>query len=829
MAEVHYGLVDGVLPLDEAHELVRSGERIEQTDYVVNGSFEQHSLDTGWALFNEIEGWRKLDEARIELQTQHLLGTASDGSTVVELDSDGNSTISQQVEGLFLDASYILSFDFSARPGVSVASNQIEIYWNGSLLDTISADGQGQSGFHWTTHYYRVEATGVTDTLTFRASGTDDTQGGIIDAVSLNGIAAVVDNGCGYDMQPDAYHANRDWLVGTAAKESFDGGEGYDWVDYRNSADAVDVDLHRERGTAGDARGDTIVNIENVLGSANGDRIDGDDERNRLLGEAGDDRLRGGDGNDVLDGGQGADRLDGGAGTADAVEYGDSSGGVTVSLETGRGTGGDAEGDRIKNAENIYGSQHDDVLTGDDAVNRLVGDDGDDVLSGLGGNDVFWGGLGADRMVGGNGNADAADYQFAYEGVVVSLVNGGSAGEATGDTFDGVENVYGSRFDDEIEGDGGVNRLVGGDGHDILRGMGGNDVLVGGFCADQLFGGDGIDAADYQGADEGVHASLSLGGQTGDAAGDSYDSVENLYGSAFADRLEGDGAKNRLVGNDGDDTLSGLGGNDVLVGGAGADALIGGDGVDAADYQSATQAVALSLLEGGTGGEALGDTFNGIENVYATGFDDDIVGNDANNRLVGYDGDDVLAGLGGNDVLVGGSGADTLVGGAGIDAADYQSASAGVDLILDRGGRGGDADGDTFDGIENIYGSHYDDRIHGDAAANRLVGNRGQDQLSGGAGDDILAGGSDDDWLQGGAGADIFLFERIFGDDVIADLEIGVSGGDRIQFQHMDLGGYDELSFKENRKGTTVEVGTYGTIFLEDIALSALEADLFIF
>ncbi|MGK9237394.1 hemolysin, partial [Inquilinus limosus] len=65
-----------------------------------------------------------------------------------------------------------------------------------------------------------------------------------------------------------------------------------------------------------------------------------------LFGEDGADTLQGGGGADVLHGAGGADRLDGGAGT-DTVSYVGSGRGVIVELGSGRGFGGDAEGDEL--------------------------------------------------------------------------------------------------------------------------------------------------------------------------------------------------------------------------------------------------------------------------------------------------------------------------------------------------------------------------------------------------------------------------------------------------------------------------------------------------
>ncbi|WP_342236057.1 calcium-binding protein [Inquilinus sp. OTU3971] len=134
---------------------------------------------------------------------------------------------------------------------------------------------------------------------------------------------------------------------------------------------------------------------------------------------------------------------------------------------------------------------------------------------------------------------------------------------------------------DIADGGAGKDYLAGGLGDDSLSGGAGDDLLEGGAGADSLNGGDGVDAAGYATSLAGVQASLDRpAGNTGAAAGDTYAGIENLLGSAFADRLEGDAAANALRGGAGDDRLGGLGGDDRLVGGDGADIISGGSGGD---------------------------------------------------------------------------------------------------------------------------------------------------------------------------------------------------------------------------------------------------------
>jgi Ca2+-binding RTX toxin-like protein len=105
-----------------------------------------------------------------------------------------------------------------------------------------------------------------------------------------------------------------------------------------------------------------------------------------------------------------------------------------------------------------------------------------------------------------------------------------------------------------------------------LAGEDGSDTLIGGAGADALHGGGGVDAASYAGSSAGVAVNLLTGVTSGgDAAGDTFTSIEDLIGSAHADTISANAEKNRLNGGLGNDTLAGDDGSDTLIGGAGAD------------------------------------------------------------------------------------------------------------------------------------------------------------------------------------------------------------------------------------------------------------------
>jgi len=231
--------------------------------------------------------------------------------------------------------------------------------------------------------------------------------------------------------------------------------------------------------------------------------------------------------------------------------------------------------------------------------------------------------------------------------------------------------------------------------------------------------------------------------------------------------FKGDDDGNTLYGTNVADQMNGNGGDDSLKGFGGADQLNGGDGIDTAFYGDSTAGVAVNLATGlASGGSAAGDLLTSVENLFGSSHNDFFTGNDAANEFYGLDGHDVLVGGNGddrliagagNDILKGGGGRDHLEGGSGIDTVDYSAAPTGVWARLAGGPSYGEADGDTFVGIENVTGSEFGDLIVGNSGANLLRGLNGDDVLDGGEGDDRLEGGHGNDRLGGSEGADTMI------------------------------------------------------------------------
>ena len=96
----------------------------------------------------------------------------------------------------------------------------------------------------------------------------------------------------------------------------YNGGAGTDTYDMSGTTAAATVTLGglAPQATSADTGADTLISIENVIGGAGNDTINGDVNNNVLTGGAGNDALIGNGGNDTLNGGAGNDTMNGGAG-----------------------------------------------------------------------------------------------------------------------------------------------------------------------------------------------------------------------------------------------------------------------------------------------------------------------------------------------------------------------------------------------------------------------------------------------------------------------------------------------------------------------------------
>ncbi|QGZ41907.1 hemolysin type calcium-binding protein [Pseudoduganella flava] len=266
--------------------------------------------------------------------------------------------------------------------------------------------------------------------------------------------------------------------------------------------------------------------------------------------------------------------------------------------------------------------------------------------------------------------------------------------------------VFGSWFDDVEDGSDGADLFVGGfgnladEGNDLMAGGAGNDTMRGSDGADTLDGGAGSDRADYREAASGVVVDLGAGSAQDGTADDTLVSIEQAWGSAYAD------------------SLTGSAGADTLSGGADADTLDGAGGFDIAWYGDATAGVTVNLGTGSASGGAGADVLRSIEGVTGGAFADALTGDAGANLLDGGAGNDTLCGGLGDDTLVGGIGDDTALFGGTL--ADYRITAladgrlAVTDLRADRANTGTD----TLVGIRHLA---FTDQVLHLPSADRLV------------------------------------------------------------------------------------------------------------
>ncbi|HEX8257939.1 MAG TPA: sulfatase-like hydrolase/transferase, partial [Allosphingosinicella sp.] len=356
----------------------------------------------------------------------------------------------------------------------------------------------------------------------------------------------------------------------------------------------------------------------------------------------------------------------------------------------------------------LYGMGGADAIRGTGGKDVLDGGAGDDHLEGYAGDDVIAGGDGNDRIDGASGH-DTASYAGAASAVTVALGPLG-AQDTSGagiDTLTFIEGLAGSGWDDVLTGNGVANSIDGGAGSDLIEGGAGDD---------RLGGGSGVDTVSYGSAEAAVEVSLAVAAAqaTGGAGTDTLASFENIFGSAYNDKL---------TGNDGVNLISG---------GAGDDRLDGGLGYDTISYASAGAGVSVSLADAGpqqTGGAGI-DTLAGFERIAGSAWNDRLAGDGGSNRIDGG---------GGDDEVDGGGGSDELAGGDGIDRLSFASAASGVTASLALAARQNTRGGGfvTLSGFETIVGSAWADRLTGSGEANILDGGQSEDVLAGGGGDDV--------------------------------------------------------------------------------------------
>ncbi|MDH3664145.1 MAG: putative Ig domain-containing protein, partial [Alphaproteobacteria bacterium] len=312
---------------------------------------------------------------------------------------------------------YALVDDADGRFAIDSSTGQVTVA-DASALDYEAATSHDigvrvtdQAGaYHEET--FSIDLTDVAETQA-ATQGHDTLTGGAgADNISGLGGADRIDGAAGNDTLSGG--RGKDTLIGADGDDVLDGGSGND-----NLLGGAGDDTLIGGSATGGGKNTEIGGNDTLNGGDGNDTLIGGDGDDTLLGGADDDVLDGGVGNDQLDGGAGADVIDGGAGN-DRLSYQHSDQAVHVDLNTGTGSGGHAEGDVIRNVEQLVGSAHDDILVDNGASHTLTGGAGDDHIDAGRGHDTVIGGDGDDVIVGGQGqdtmSGGAGDDVFKVEG-----------------------------------------------------------------------------------------------------------------------------------------------------------------------------------------------------------------------------------------------------------------------------------------------------------------------------------------------------------------------------------------------------------------------------
>ncbi len=578
-------------------------------------------------------------------------------------------------------------------------------------------DGVDEAVFEGIYTNYTINGNTVTDNV-----GTDGTDT-LISIERLVFADGVYENGIFTPV------TDNDNFIATSAAESFDGDIGIDKVDFSNSNAAVSIDLQTNTASGGFASGDIFVEIENIIGSAYDDTINGDTSSNTITGGNGIDTLRGKDGDDVLFGDLGNDYLRGDNGN-DYIYGGDG-------IDKLRG----GDGNDI-----IYGGAGNDQDVNAEVGNdTLYGDDGDDKLRGGVNNDALFGGNGNDLLYGDTDDLDTTGGNDAIDGGAGSDSLRGGHGNDTYIVSAGVDDIYDLGGVDTISFGAGVAiqdiaiTSVSGDANDIAIFLGADQILL----ENQLdtAGNLVIEKLEF------VNGSIATLARVADWIY-TPSSGGTTTGLTVADTIIGDAGNDTINGLGGNDELFGGGGDDLLRGGEGNDQLHGGDGFNTAVFSGLFSNYDLSGVYGNY-------VFSGNTIVDTVGAD----GTDTFfniQRFKFYDGtfeNGVFTPSSTNDTLIATAVADVLDGGAGTDTADYSGSNATVAIdLLNGSANGGYARGDTLISIENLIGSAHADTL-GDGAGNSA--------LSGGLGGDTYVYRGGLDTVTDTGGADILVLANV--------------------------------------------------------------------
>jgi hypothetical protein len=156
---------------------------------VVNGSFESMVgiaplPAQNWAIYAKLEGWT--GDKNIELRKSGVSGNASEGNKFVELDTNSNNSMFQDITA---SGVVKLTFDYMARVNTG-ATNGLTFSFGGAPISVLTNASGGSNPNAWQqyTGYFDFGSTLSTKTLRFTATSISDSYGASLDNVVVTAV-----------------------------------------------------------------------------------------------------------------------------------------------------------------------------------------------------------------------------------------------------------------------------------------------------------------------------------------------------------------------------------------------------------------------------------------------------------------------------------------------------------------------------------------------------------------------------------------------------------------------------------------------------------------
>ena len=540
-------------------------------------------------------------------------------------------------------------------------------------------------------------------------------------------------------------------------------------------------------------------NNDTLTGGNFGDTLTGNDGNDVINGGAGNDTLKGNSGNDTLIGGKGNDRLEGSYGDDtyiwnlgdgfdtiydynggntdnDTIKFGEGISFEDLSFERDGNSliiyvnNDKTQGIKIQDyyssysqveklkfadesvvetstvavtidrsdalaAQNITGTDNNDILTGGNFGDTLTGNDGDDVIDGGAGNDTLKGNSGNDTLIGGKGN-DRLEGSYGDDTYIWNL----------GDGFDTIYDYNGGNTDnDTIKFGEGISF------EDLLFERDGNNLVI--YVNNDKT--QGITIQNYYSSYSQVEKLEFADGTIVETSSVSIVEPEEPSENA-GQTISGTSDDDILIGSDGDDTINAEDGYNDITGGKGNDIISAGYDRDTFYYNL------------GDGYDKITDLGGRDQIIFGDGISkENISFYRKNDNLIISINDDFSQGI---EIIDFFRNNDNRI--ENIKFADNSTLRLTTGLILKT---------NELDG--SITGTVEDDT---------LIGNIGENNLNGSSGDDILNGGKGNDTLDGDVGNDTYIWN--LGDDI--DTIRDTAGLNTIKFGENIS--FDDLTFKQD-------------------------------